>query len=216
DVSGWSLGDLKALRRQTDALEDDTLILEDQSLALKSEIAELQSLLLKAETNKQEAERFLRAREDKNFAKLLKVRALGPEHLENQTRLRRSIQLAHDRVQQLEDQIAAMKTKVTRAKAGESPLKAPSLDVIARAIANIETGALEKRNQMNALTERIEALDLDESVESPPSEPVEIKDKGKGRFSRERTPLGDVLARSTITPRVTSATAAALNAERSA
>jgi hypothetical protein len=34
-----------------------------------------------------------------------------------------SLKLAHDRVQQLEDQIAAIKNKITRAKAGESPLK---------------------------------------------------------------------------------------------
>lgn len=47
DVDQWTLGDLKALRRQTDDLEDDTLKLEDESLALKTQIAELQSLLLK-------------------------------------------------------------------------------------------------------------------------------------------------------------------------
>jgi hypothetical protein len=47
DVDQWSLGDLKALRRQTDDLEDDTLKLEDESMALKTQIAELQTLLLK-------------------------------------------------------------------------------------------------------------------------------------------------------------------------
>lgn len=49
DADQWTLGDLKALRRQTDDLEDDTLKMEDESLALKTRIAELQSLLLKGQ-----------------------------------------------------------------------------------------------------------------------------------------------------------------------
>lgn len=44
---GWSLGDVKALRRCTNALEDDTLTLKDQSLSYKSKVTELQGLLLK-------------------------------------------------------------------------------------------------------------------------------------------------------------------------
>lgn len=93
-----------------------------------------------AETNKQGIERFLRAKEDKNFAKLLKVRELGPEHIENRTKLRQSIQvhiysvdssfvlihvrqIVQDRVRQLGDQVATMKRRVERAKSGESSMK---------------------------------------------------------------------------------------------
>lgn len=47
DVDRWSISDWKSLRRQTDDMEDDTLKLEDESLSLKTEVAELQSLLLK-------------------------------------------------------------------------------------------------------------------------------------------------------------------------
>jgi hypothetical protein len=49
--SGWSLGDLKALRRCTNALEDDTLTLKDQSLSYKAKVTELQGLLLKGEAH---------------------------------------------------------------------------------------------------------------------------------------------------------------------
>ncbi|KAF8340014.1 uncharacterized protein EI90DRAFT_3038800 [Cantharellus anzutake] len=216
--SEWSLADLKVLRRRTDDLEDDTLMLEDRGLKLKTRVAELQSLLLKAETNKQEIERFLRAREDKNFAKLLKVRELGPEHVENQTKLRQSIQLVQDRVRQLEDQVTAMKHRIERAKSGETSLKAPTLDVISRAISNIEAGALARRDQMNALSERLDAVFSDDEGDENLTEflpPKSVRGKGSRADERGDTPLQEILARSTITPRVAAATAAALNAERS-
>jgi nucleoporin NUP159 len=41
---------------------------------------------------REEVDRFLRAKEDKKFAEMIKVRTLGPEHTENQLKLRKSIQ----------------------------------------------------------------------------------------------------------------------------
>jgi nucleoporin NUP159 len=41
---------------------------------------------------REEVDRFLRAKEDKKFAEMVKVRTLGPEHTENQLKLRKSIQ----------------------------------------------------------------------------------------------------------------------------
>ena len=41
---------------------------------------------------REEVDRFLRAKDDKEFAEMIKVRTLGPEHSENQLKLRKSIQ----------------------------------------------------------------------------------------------------------------------------
>jgi len=41
---------------------------------------------------REEVDRFLRAKDDKKFAEMIKVRTLGPEHTENQVKLRKSIQ----------------------------------------------------------------------------------------------------------------------------
>ena len=92
--------------------------------------------------------------------------------------------------------------------------------MIARAITNIETAALEKRNKMNALTDRLEALDLsvEESDESDVDERSSVSLSPKAPRSaskkREQTPLDEILARSTLTPKIKSVSANALNAER--
>jgi hypothetical protein len=44
-------------------------------------------------TRKEEIVRFERAKSDEDFAKMLKVRGLGPEHLETQSQLRRDIRV---------------------------------------------------------------------------------------------------------------------------
>lgn len=47
-----------------------------------------------AGTRKEEIARFNKARTDDGFAKMLKARTLGPEHLETQTQLRRDIRVS--------------------------------------------------------------------------------------------------------------------------
>ena len=49
---------------------------------------------LTAGTKKEEIARFNKAKTDPEFAKMLKVRTLGPEHLETQSQLRRDIRVS--------------------------------------------------------------------------------------------------------------------------
>lgn len=46
-----------------------------------------------AGTRREEMSRFKKAKNDSEFAKMLKSRTLGPEHLEMQTQLRRDIRV---------------------------------------------------------------------------------------------------------------------------
>ena len=74
---------------------------------------------------------------------------------------------------------------------------------------------------MNALTDRLEALDLsvedsDESGEDERSSfsPSPKMSKSAAKKAREQTPLDEILARPTLTPKIKSVSANALNAER--
>lgn len=91
-------------------LEKDILELKEQRAAHMYALRELQGNMLKgvcvlcfheaisliilsAGTRKEEIVRFNKANTDTEFAKMLKVRTLGPEHLETQSQLRRNIRV---------------------------------------------------------------------------------------------------------------------------
>jgi hypothetical protein len=96
-------------------LEKETLALKDQTLDYKVKIADLESMFMKgmalysisflnraahtflllssAGVKIEEAARFIRARDEPGFA--VNIRQLGPEHLENQDRLRKSLHVGH-------------------------------------------------------------------------------------------------------------------------
>ena len=89
---------------QNDLVEVETVI-----LGHKEAVQDLRSSMLKskrpgvwieqntqlalATTRKEEIARFHKAKKDNEFAKMLRSRTLGPEHLETQTQLRRKIRV---------------------------------------------------------------------------------------------------------------------------
>ncbi|KAL7409677.1 hypothetical protein BDY24DRAFT_332670, partial [Mrakia frigida] len=156
----WTLGDLPRLKTLAKAKEEETLSLTDESFAMKRKIAELQSLMLKADTKMEESARFLRAKDDPDFAKMIRVRQLGPEHTENQQKLRKTTQLVRDRVLQLENHLAVLKKRVGQEKSGSVPMKAPSLDTIARTMRNITVAVNEKTYEIDDLELRLDVLRL--------------------------------------------------------
>jgi len=94
------------------------------------------------------------------FAKMLKVRTLGPEHLETQSQLRRDIRALRDRIQKLEDHFEASKKKLGRIQAGKPALRAPSLDIVNRTYRNIDIAADYQAQQVNQLATRLKKLKL--------------------------------------------------------
>ncbi|GAC97179.1 hypothetical protein PHSY_004764 [Pseudozyma hubeiensis SY62] len=137
DPSKWSFGDLPKMLSLAKSLGPLTQRIEDEAASHKRKVAELQSLQLKAEAKREEVARFIRARSDPEFAKMIRVRQLGPEHVENQNKLRKASQVVRDRIVELEEYMAALKDKLQNARAGRSALRAPSLDSVARACRNI-------------------------------------------------------------------------------
>ncbi|KAJ7337485.1 hypothetical protein DFH08DRAFT_705468, partial [Mycena albidolilacea] len=89
----WALVDAAQFGQIMRLYEQDLTDLKEERSQRQKLLWELQSNLLKAGTHREEISRFLKAQHDNDFARMLKARTLGPEHLETQTHLRRGIQV---------------------------------------------------------------------------------------------------------------------------
>lgn len=106
DETAWSFGDLPRLTQSMEVLQQAIDGFEEDVRSRKRAATELQSQVLKgmfpelfcrafksfthassAETKREEAARFIRARKDPEFAKMVRVRQLGPEQQENQKKI---------------------------------------------------------------------------------------------------------------------------------
>ncbi|KAF8907368.1 hypothetical protein CPB84DRAFT_1822580 [Gymnopilus junonius] len=200
----WHLGDLHyfaqtLIRCQTD-LEELSSHRETEAQMLR----ELQSNTLKAVTRKEEIARFNKAKNDKEFTRILRARSLGPENSEKQSSLRRSIRSIRDRVQKLEFGLLADKKKLAQAASRKPSMRPPTLDTINRTYRNIELTIDQQSEDVARLTSRIAKLKVTEESPSPPK-----SDKYQSPSIGRRRPYN-------VTPNVAITTAAALNAERSA
>ncbi|GJJ08548.1 hypothetical protein Clacol_002766 [Clathrus columnatus] len=137
---------------------EKVLPLLDEVKSGKLRLAELQNLALISETRLEELTRWVRAKEDPGFAKSLKPKSLGPEHTENQLRLRKLLQNTLSRLQQCEDIMEAMQKKLNQEKNGHVGLQAPTLDTIDRTCRNIKIALDERTDIVDKLSERVEAL----------------------------------------------------------
>lgn len=54
---------------------------------------------------------------------MVRVRQLGPEQVENQKKIRHSIETVRTRIEQLEDHLASLKDRVMEARLGRSAFK---------------------------------------------------------------------------------------------
>ena len=110
DNTKWNLGDVVQFGQVLLQYEDDLVTLKALRDAQHRALRDLQSNMLKgmllsylpssqlifmdiAGTRREEMSRFKKAKNDSEFAKMLKSRTLGPEHLEMQTQLRRDIRV---------------------------------------------------------------------------------------------------------------------------
>ncbi|KAL1701706.1 hypothetical protein EV121DRAFT_282457 [Schizophyllum commune] len=208
DAAKWSLGDLALFGRTLMAFSKDLTELKAARDKERQLVKELRASMLKANTRKEEIARFSKAQSDPEFAKMLKTRTLGPEHLETQTNLRRNLRIVRDRVQALEDNLNALKKKLSQQKSGKVSIRPPTLDVLNRTYRNIDLAINNDRELIDSLTARMANVSFGEGR----SRAAKLKDANR-RDSRLPDPNPRPL---NVTPNVAVTTAAALNAERSA
>ena len=137
NADAWVFGDVQSLSSSTSELLQAVIESEDQVAETRKHIASIESVQLKSEVKREEIARFLRARQDPDFAKMVRVRHLGPEQLENQTRLRRSSHLVRERLSELGEYFNGLQKSTLNAKQGQTTLRAPTLDTIYRSADNI-------------------------------------------------------------------------------
>lgn len=96
---------------------------------------------------------------------MVRVRQLGPEQLENQNRIRKQTQNVTEALNELERTITNLKQKVVEEKLGRSPMQAPSLDSIHRAMRNLTGGLQSKVAELDDIALRLDMMTL--STNSP-------------------------------------------------
>ncbi|KAF9223599.1 hypothetical protein BS17DRAFT_780883 [Gyrodon lividus] len=198
DARKWVFGDIKEYGRILVDVQADVNELKLQRVSLRKALRELDSNMLKAGTRKEEIIRFNRAKTDAEFAKMLKIRTLGPEYLETQSQLRRNTRAIRDCVLKLEDHLQTSKKRINELKLGKPSLRAPSLDTVNRTFRNVDIAIDQQKQEVSKLRLRMAKLHISETG---------TRDKLTGSSSKR--PLN-------VTPNVAATTAAALNAERSA
>ncbi|PWN40776.1 hypothetical protein IE81DRAFT_304651 [Ceraceosorus guamensis] len=153
----WTFGDLPFCFDAMRNLEKDVKAYEDQSEGRKRRVMELQSIALKAEAKREEASRFIRARSDAGYARLLRVRELGPEHVQNQDKIRAGIHSVRTRVQELAEVIESLKREVHQERSGSGhPLQTPSLESIRRSITNLSAAVTARILELDQLETELE------------------------------------------------------------
>ena len=152
-----------------------------------------------AKAKAEEISRHLKAKNDPQVARIVKIRQLGPEQLENQTRIRRSTQNVTEALEELERAIALLKDKALERKLGRTPMKAPSLDTMHRAMRNM-TSALQRRIlELDDLSLRFNMLTMSTNPPRRDSRANTPRREGSAEpASREGTPVQE---RSSSTPR---------------
>ncbi|KWU41271.1 hypothetical protein RHOSPDRAFT_8490, partial [Rhodotorula sp. JG-1b] len=160
DAEHWSFGDVDKLKQLTREAQPGVEALHAAAVAQKRRITELQSQILKAETKREEASGFLRARSDPAFAKLVRVRQLGPEQTENQRKIRHQVEAVRAKIEQLEEHLLSLKKQLAKEKLGQTTLQAPSLDSIQRAMRNITVAATEKGLELDEIAARLHRMQI--------------------------------------------------------
>ena len=157
-ADSWVFGDIQSLSSLTSELLQLVTESEAQVAETRKRIASIESVQLKTEVKREEIARFLRARQDPDFAKLVRVRHLGPEQLENQARLRRSSHLVRERLSELGEYFNGLQKFALNAKQGQTTLRAPTLDTIYRSADNIGRLVSARIGELDKMGQAVDAI----------------------------------------------------------
>ena len=153
----WVFGDLGLLHGMSDELAQAVALSQPQRSEAFKRILSIESVQLKSEVKREEVARFLRARQDSDFAKMVRVRHLGPEQMENQARLRRASHLVRERMNELGEYFDGLKKSKANEKYGRTMLRAPALDTIYRSVDHIDRLVSERICELDQIEQYLRA-----------------------------------------------------------
>ncbi|KAF8674123.1 Nuclear pore complex [Rhizoctonia solani] len=199
DPSKWGLGDLVALKQVTGLVAKEIDGLKGLNKDFVAQMTELQPGAEKVQAKRNEIARHIKAKKDPRYTRLIKSRTSSPEHIENQTKLRKSLQMVRERTRQLEDFMATQRSRIQKQKEGRREFKVPSIDTINRTMRNIDSALAQKSEEIVALTARVDRMKLKAPrrkgsttaapLTIPPAENEKIKLASASALNMERSSL---------------------------
>ncbi|CAE6389581.1 unnamed protein product [Rhizoctonia solani] len=199
DPSKWGLGDLAALKQVTGLVTKEIDGLKGLNKNFVAQMTELQPGAEKVQAKRNEIARYIKAKKDPKYTRLLKSRTSSPEHIESQTKLRKSLQIVRERTRQLEDFMATQRSRMQKQKEGRREFKVPSIDTINRTMRNIDSALAHKSEEIAALTARVDRMKLKAPrrkastavapLALPPAENEKIKLASASALNMERSSL---------------------------
>ncbi|KAK6904192.1 hypothetical protein I203_107708 [Kwoniella mangroviensis CBS 8507] len=150
---------------------------EDNGTELK--LAELQSRMLKTDMKTGQADKFLKARQDPSFAKVMQIKDLSPEQAASQTRLRKAVQVADTKIEELEASIAGLKRRAELREQGRSNTQQPALERVQRSVRNIDAAIRDRQQTIDDLARRIGGVKLSSPGRSGSPAPSSLRNTPK-------------------------------------
>ncbi|CAE6438308.1 unnamed protein product, partial [Rhizoctonia solani] len=160
DPSQWRLGDAPALKRVGELVAKQVDRCKGLNKDFIAQMTELQPSVEKVQAKRNEIARYIRAKKDPKYTRLLKSRISSPEHIESQIKLRKSLQIVKDRTRQLEDFMAAQRSRMQKQREGRREFKVPSIDTISRTMRNIDSALAQRSDEIASLTARVDRMKL--------------------------------------------------------
>ncbi|KAG8728502.1 hypothetical protein FRC11_010933, partial [Ceratobasidium sp. 423] len=199
DPSKWGLGDLAALKQVTGLVAKEVGGLRGLNKDFVAQMTELQPGAEKVQAKRNEIARYLKAKKDPKYTRLLKSRTSSPEHIESQTKLRKSLQIVRERTRQLESFMATQRSRIQKQKEGRREFKVPSIDTINRTMRNIDSALAQKSEEIASLAARVDRMKLKAPrrkastnaapLALPPAENEKIKQASAAALNMERSSL---------------------------
>ncbi|KAG4304226.1 hypothetical protein PORY_002407 [Pneumocystis oryctolagi] len=158
-VEEWKYSEIYQIKKIVSSLLNDVSDFQKTENMNLNSMKSLKKTFVKLEAKHIEVSRFIRARTDHEFTQMIKIRQLGFEHLESQTRLRKICQSIEDSLWKAEEDFALYKAKLIGKANGN--IKFPSLDSIKRALGKINSLVQQSIKEVNNLELQFRKLKIE-------------------------------------------------------
>ncbi|KAK8846598.1 hypothetical protein IAR55_005684 [Kwoniella newhampshirensis] len=155
-----SIGDLTSI---VEGLSNELAELRAKDSGAELKLAELQSKMLKTDVKVGQADKFLKARRDPSFARVMQIKDLSPEQAAIQVQIRKAVQVAESRLEELDESVAGLKRRAERREQGREGSSQPALERVQRSVRNIDAAIRDRQQTIDELARRIGSIRLSNS-----------------------------------------------------
>ncbi|WWD00126.1 hypothetical protein V866_007034 [Kwoniella sp. B9012] len=177
DITAFS--SISQLTDIVESLRNELADLRNEDNGTELKLAELQSRMLKTDMKTGQADKFLKARQDPSFAKVMQIKDLSPEQAASQTRLRKAVQIAETKIEELEASIAGLKRRAELREQGRSNTPQPALERVQRSVRNIDAAIRDRQQTIDDLARRIGGVRLSSPSRSGSPAPSSLRNTPK-------------------------------------